>query len=221
MEQYKLHVNNTVKGRKWLYVSTVIIWFSLILQIAIAIPNYLKTGRSLAGTLVQLFSYFTILSNLLAVICLTAVLFNTNMRIRKYFLQSRIFTAIALYITIVGLVYNLVLRHLWNPEGLSRLADELLHSVNPVLFVFYWLVYVPKANLKWTQALKWLWFPFIYSVYIFIRGIISHLYPYPFLDIDALGLSRVAINSLLMLIAFLFFGFLFVWINRVMEKRGA
>jgi len=220
MEQYKLHNNNTAKGRKWLYVSTVIIWFSLILQISIAIPKYLQTGRSLAGTLVQLFSYFTILSNLLAAICLTAVLSKTNTRIRKYFLQSHIFSAVSLYITIVGLVYNLVLRSLWNPEGLSKLADELLHSVNPVLFVLYWLMYVPKANLKWIQALSWLWFPLIYSVYIFIRGSISHLYPYPFLDIDTLGLSRVAINSLLMLIAFLFFGFLFVWINRIIAKRS-
>ncbi|WP_413671151.1 Pr6Pr family membrane protein [Mucilaginibacter sp. Mucisp86] len=169
--------------------------------------------------MVQLFSYFTILTNLLAATCLTAVLFKTNMGIRRYFLQSHIFSAIALYITIVGLVYNLVLRSLWHPDGLSKLADELLHSVNPVLFVLYWLMYVPKADLKWTQTLGWLWFPFIYSVYIFIRGSISHLYPYPFLDIGALGLSRVAVNSLLMLVAFLFFGFLFVWINRLMKKR--
>jgi hypothetical protein len=220
MEQYKLHNNNTAKGRKWLYISTVIIWFSLILQISIAIPKYLQTGRSLAGTLIQLFSYFTILTNLFAATCLTSVLLIANVRIRKYFLQSHIFSAIALYITIVGLVYNLVLRSLWHPEGLSKLADELLHSVNPVLFVVYWLIYVPKANLKWTQALSWLWFPFIYSVYIFIRGNISHLYPYPFLDIDTWGLSRVAINSLLMLVAFLFFGFLFIWINRIMAKRS-
>ncbi|HEX8024465.1 Pr6Pr family membrane protein [Mucilaginibacter sp.] len=220
MEQYKLHINNTIKGRKWLYVSTVIIWFSLILQITISIFAYLKEGRSLGGTLVQLFSYFTILSNLLAAICLTA-LFKTNSRLGKYFFQPRVFSAIALYITIVGLVYNLVLRSLWHPEGLFKLADELLHSVNPVLFVVYWLVYVPKASLKWSRALSWLWFPLGYSVYIFIRGSISHLYPYPFLNIDTLGLSRVAINSLLMLVAFLLIGFLFVWINRVIAKRGA
>jgi hypothetical protein len=220
MEQYKLHINNTVKGRKWLYISTVIIWFSLILQITISISAYLKTGRSLAGTLVQLFSYFTILSNLLAVICLTA-LFKANSRLGKCFFQPRVFSAIALYITIVGVVYNLVLRSLWHPEGLFKLADELLHSVNPVLFVVYWLVYVPKASLKWGQALSWLWFPFIYSVYIFIRGSISHLYPYPFMNIDKLGVPQVAINSLLMLIAFLLIGFLFVWINRLTVKRSS
>ncbi|WPV02813.1 Pr6Pr family membrane protein [Mucilaginibacter sp. cycad4] len=221
MEQYQLPINDTGKGRKWLYIFTIIIWFSLVLQITISIPAYLKAGRSLAGTLVQLFSYFTILTNLLAAICLAAVLFKINIRLGKYFSQSHVFSAIALYITIVGMVYNLVLRSLWHPEGLFKLADELLHSVNPFLFVVYWLIYMPKANLKWAQALIWLWFPFIYSVYIFIRGSISHLYPYPFLDLDKLGLPRVAINSLLMLIAFLFIGFLFVWINRVMVKRGS
>jgi hypothetical protein len=219
MEQYKLHINNTVKGGKWLYTSTVIIWFGLILQITVSIPAYLKEGRGLAGTLVQLFSYFTILSNLLAAICLTS-LFKVGGRLGKYFFQPCVFSAIALYITIVGLVYNLVLRSLWNPEGLFKLADELLHSINPVLFVVYWLVYAPKANLKWIEALNWLWFPFIYSVYVFIRGGISHLYPYPFLNIDKLGVPQVAINSLLMLIAFLLIGFLFVWINRIITKRG-
>ncbi|MFC0514024.1 Pr6Pr family membrane protein [Mucilaginibacter angelicae] len=221
MEQYKLYINDTGKGRKWLHVSTVsVLWFGLILQITISIPTYLKAGRSLEGTLVQLFSFFTILVNLLAAICLTA-LFKTNSRLGKYFFQPRILSAIALYITIVGLVYNLVLRNLWHPEGLFKLADELLHSVNPLLFVVYWLVYAPKANLKWIEALNWLWVPFIYSVYVFIRGSISHLYPYPFLNIDKLGVSQVAINSLLMLIAFLLIGFLFVWINRLMVKRNS
>lgn len=221
MEQNKLYNNYTGKGGKWLHVSTVsVLWFGLILQIAISIPDYLKTGRSLGGTLVQLFSYFTILINLLAAICLTA-LFKTNSRLGKYFFQPRILSAIALYITIVGSVYNMVLRGLSHPEGLSRLADELLHAVNPVLFVVYWLVYAPKANLKWMDALNWLWVPFIYSVYVFIRGSISHLYPYPFLNIDKLGVSQVAINSLMMLVAFLLIGFLFVWINRLMAKRSS
>lgn len=221
MEQDKLYNNYTVSGGKWLHIATVsVLWFALILQIAIAIPNYLQTGRTLAGTLVQLFSFFTILTNLLAALCTTA-LFNTKSRLGKYFFQPRVFSAIALYIVIVGLVYNLVLRNLWHPIGLSKLANELLHSVNPVLFVVYWLLYMPKANLKWIQALNWLWFPLIYSVYIFIRGSISHLYPYPFLDVDKLGIPQVAINSLFMLISFLIVGFLFVWINRIVVKRQA
>jgi hypothetical protein len=222
MEQYKLHNNNTGKGSKWLHISTVsVLWFSLVLQIAISIPAFLKTGRSIAGTLVQLFSFFTILTNLLAAVCLAVLLVTPKVRLAKYFLQSHVFSAIALYITIVGLVYNLVLRSLWHPEGLFKLADELLHTVNPLLFVAYWLAYVPKANLKWGQAFKWLWVPFIYSVYIFIRGALSHLYPYPFLNVDELGVMQVVINCLVMLAAFLVIGFLFIWINRVMAKRSS
>lgn len=221
MGQDKLSDNYTISSGKWLHITTVsVLWFSVILQITIAIPGYLDAGRTIAGMLVQIFSFFTILTNLLAAIALTA-LFKTDNRLGKYFFQPRVFSAIALYITIVGIVYNLVLRNLWHPEGLFKLADELLHSVNPLLFVIYWLLYIPKANLKWIEALNWLWFPFIYSVYIFIRGRISHLYPYPFLNIDTLGLSRVAVNSLLMLIAFLLIGFLFVGLNRVIAKRGS
>lgn len=56
---------------KWAYTVLVVIvtWFALVLQFSISIPAYLANGRSLCSTLVQLFSYYTILSNLLIVIC--------------------------------------------------------------------------------------------------------------------------------------------------------
>lgn len=210
----------TAKLKLLLLSSTVsIIWFAVILQITIAIPIYEAQGRSLAGTLVQLFSFFTILTNLLSAVCLTAIVLKPKSKVAVYFLRSHVFAGIALYIIIVGLTYNLVLRQLWHPVGLSKLADELLHSVNPLLFVFCWLVCAPKNLLKWGQAISWLLVPFVYSVYVFIRGALSHLYPYPFLDIDKLGLMQVIINSGFMLVAFLVIGLLLVWINNLLVKR--
>ncbi|MEO3408002.1 Pr6Pr family membrane protein [Mucilaginibacter sp. CAU 1740] len=212
--------NITAKLKLLLLISTVsIIWFALILQIAIAIPVHLAQGRSLGGTLVLLFSYFTILINLLAAISLSVIVLKPKSNGAVYFLQSHVFAGITLYITIVGLTYNLVLRQLWQPVGLFKLADELLHSVDPLLFVICWLLFAPKTVLKWKQALNWLWVPFIYSVYIFIRGAISHLYPYPFMDIDKFGIQQVIINSGFMLIAFLVIGLLLVWINNIIAKR--
>jgi hypothetical protein len=192
----------------------ILIWFSLVLQFYISIPAYIHNGRSLPGTLVQLFSYFTIQTNLLAGLCLGALLLKPSTTLHRFFSRGYVFTGIVLYITIVGLVYNIILRSLWHPTGLFRVADELLHSVNPLLFVTYWLIFVPKERLKWAQALNWLWFPFLYLIYVLIRGAITHLYPYPFIDAGQLGYFSIIINALLLLVVFLLLGLLLILLTR-------
>ncbi|AYL96361.1 Pr6Pr family membrane protein [Mucilaginibacter celer] len=216
----KQELNNiTFRLKPLLLSSTVIvIWFALILQIAISVPAYLARGRSLSGILVQLFSYFTILSNLLAAISLSTLVLMPRSKWAGYFSRSHVFSGVLLYMIIVGVTYNLVLRGLWHPQGWFRLADELLHSVNPLLIIICWLLYAPKTLLKYTQALNWLWFPFLYSVYIFVRGALCHLYPYPFLDIDKLGAYQVFINAVFMLVAFLVIGLILVWLNRLLLR---
>src|SRR4051812_38806133 len=101
----------------------------------------------------------------------------------------------AVYITVVGLVYNLILRQLWKPAGLQFVDDELLHSVIPFLFILYWLMFVPKSELKWKDVLFWLIYPLIYLICILIRGALSGFYPYPFINTDDIGYYETFINS--------------------------
>jgi hypothetical protein len=104
---------------------------------------------------------------------------------------------------VVGVVYNLILRQIWEPKGLQMLVDELLHSVIPVLFLLYWLLYSDKKELQWKDAFLWLAYPLTYSAYILIRGFFTDLYPYPFIDVTDLGYPQVLINSLLLYLFFL------------------
>lgn len=205
---------------KWAYTTLImiIVWFALVLQFTISIPAYQAQGRTIAGSLVQLVSFFTILSNLLVVISITILLTKPGSTLYRFFSKSSVLTGIAVYITIVGLVYNLVLRHIWQPQGLFKLADELLHTINPTLFIIYWLAFVPKEGLMWDNILSWLWFPFIYLVYVIIRGAFTGYYPYPFVDVLHLGYTKVMINSFLLLMVFLGFGALFVLIDRWQTK---
>ena len=119
-----------------------------------------------------------------------------------------------------GIVYNIVLRQIWNPEGLQMVVDELLHSVIPVLFVVYWLAFVQKEKLLWKNFLPWLLYPSIYLVYILIRGSLSGFYPYPFIDVDSLGYEEVFINCGVVCLAFMFFSFLLIGLSRIMSKTS-
>jgi hypothetical protein len=197
----------------------VLIWFGLILQFCISMTAYLHQGRSLLNTLVDFFSYFTIQVNILAGISLFALLLKPQTWINNFFSRGYVFTGIVFYIIIVGLIYNTILRGIWKPTGLSRLADELLHLVNPVFFVVYWLIFTPKQKLKWAQALNWLWYPLIYVIYALIRGALTQLYPYPFIDAGKFGYNKIMINSLGLLVIFLILGLLLIFITRKLSSK--
>ena len=85
----------------------------------------------------KFFSYFTILTNLLVAICFTYLYFNKKSKIKTWFSSPKTLTAINVYILVVGLVYNLVLRPLREAKGLEILADELLHAIVPLLFMIF------------------------------------------------------------------------------------
>ncbi|HBI02029.1 MAG TPA: hypothetical protein DDY18_10455, partial [Flavobacterium sp.] len=85
-------------------------WFSLIAQFVIMMQS---SEVSVIDTIVRFFTFFTILSNILVSICFTAVLFNFSSFFKSYKTQ----TAIAVYISIVAIVYNIILRFIWEPTG--------------------------------------------------------------------------------------------------------
>lgn len=193
-------------------------WFAILLQFSLSYPKFIDAGRSTAGAIVQFLSYFTILTNLMVVVTLTVLLTKPSHRWAVFFARPSVSSGIVLYMTIVGIVYNLVLRQLWKPEGIDRLADELLHLVQPVLYLLFWLILVPKGSLKPTHILYWLFYPLVYTPYVMIRGAISGHYPYPFLDINENGFMKVVLNMLLIAAAFIVLGSVFYFVDRTMGK---
>lgn len=198
----------------------LIVWFSVILQFYISTAAYMQQGRTFGGAIVQIISFFTILSNILVGLCLIAVVLNKASAFKKFFGSGSVITAVALYITIVGLIFNTVLRSIVHLKGLFALTNELTHVFNPIAFVIFWLFFAPKTKLSWQQAAGWLWYPLLYLVYVLIRGAIYHFYPYPFVDADKLGYQQVAINSFFVMVAFLLFGCLFLMLNNWLAAKS-
>jgi hypothetical protein len=174
---------------------------------------------SIAETVVRYFSFFTILTNIIVAVCFTMVLINGSSKWYRLILKPTTLTAIAVYITIVGVVYNLILRFLWAPQGLQRFVDELLHSAIPLLFIAFWLLYVPKNNLKWKHSFNWLLYPLFYTLFILLRGSLSEYYPYPFIDVTKLGYVQAFFYGVLLMFAFWFFSLLFIGIGKVISFR--
>ena len=200
----------------FMIIGALVGWFAVIAQFYLLVLNRVM---SLPGTVIQFFSYFTILTNILVALYFTVVWLRPQSRLGKWFWRSSTSTAVAVYIVIVGLVYNLILRALWAPVGLQKMVDEVLHTFIPLLFLVYWLLWAPKEGLKWKHAFVWILYPLFYSVYILVRGELSGLYPYPFIDVVKLGYEKALLNAGVMVSAFLLVSILLIGIAKLMASR--
>ncbi|WP_407520595.1 Pr6Pr family membrane protein [Lacibacter sp. MH-610] len=192
-------MTTTSNQRLFQITIATITWLMLLLQFYLQIAN---RTTSITEAIIRYFSYFTILTNLLVAISFTSLLLPGS-RWHSFFSRYTVLTAVTLYILIVGLVYNLVLRSQWNPQGLQLVADNGLHTITPILTLFYWFTYVSAKNIKWAQTVPWLIYPFAYLIYALIRGSFSHFYPYFFINVDNLGYSKALLNAGFVTAAFL------------------
>jgi hypothetical protein len=191
-------------------------WFALAGQ---AFINLNSNLASLPEIIIRYVSYFTLLTNGLVAVCCTILALRPGSRRGLFFSRPGTLTAVTLYITVVGIVYNVVLRFLWNPDGFQRMVDELLHTVIPFLFILYWLLYTPKGGLKWKMIWPWMIYPLVYAAFILVRGSLSGFYPYPFLDISRLGMDQVALNMAGVTGVFFLCSLLFVGAGKLLSLK--
>jgi hypothetical protein len=194
----------------------VLSWYALLLQLYQSITTALATGIPVSIAIINYFSYFTILTNLLVALVLTLSLRKSPMG--DFASRSTVQTATAAYITIVGIVFSLLLRNLWDTQGLQKIANVLLHDIIPILYVLYWLIWGRKSGLRFSNALAWLAYPLLYLAYSLIRGSITGRYPYPFVDVVQFGYARVGLNSLVLVLAFVGLSLLFITVGRWMTR---
>lgn len=144
------------------------------------------------GRMIFYYSFFTVLSNImLAISCLILVC--------KPTCSSGCFNVIRLNgligILITMIVYNIMLRGIHRPPTLLlQFANESLHVVIPVLGLLSWLIYGPFSRI----TIKVVFYSFcslvVYGGYIFIRGHITGLYPYPFINVNRIGYEKALLT---------------------------
>ncbi|MFW9078294.1 Pr6Pr family membrane protein [Pseudomonas sp. P2757] len=194
-------------------------WAGLSIQLYLIFFARLSVDASLLGGLVSFFSYFTVLTNTLVAVVLTCAVTDRDSAARRWFLQPWVSSGIAVSITVVGLAYSLLLRHLWHPEGWQFIADELLHDVMPLLFLVYWWFCVPKGTLRLKHLPLWLIYPLVYFAYALLRGHLLGAYAYPFIDVAVLGYPQVFINAGGILVGFVLIALIVIGLDRWRTPR--
>ncbi|AQY64560.1 hypothetical protein EKA85_19675 [Pseudomonas veronii] len=195
-------------------------WVGLAIQQYLIFYSRWSTGASLLGGLVNFFSFFTVLTNTLVVVVLSYAVVDRDSAAKRFFLAPRVSSAIAVSIVLVSLAYNLLLRHLWQPEGFQFIADELLHDVMPLLFVVYWWRCVPKGTLQCKHIGLWVLYPLVYFAYVLLRGDLLGQYQYPFFDVGTLGYPQVFVNAGGILAGFVLIALAVVGLDKSIKPHG-
>ncbi len=168
------------------------------------------------GGAVRYFSYFTIISNILVAIVVTPAAFAPNSFLARLVLRPAFAGAVALYIIITGLIFNLLLRNLEVLTGFEEVCNLCLHYVMPVLYPIFWLLFVSKGQLRWTHVLWWLIWPLAYAAISLIRGPMIGWWPYPFIDASVHSTWQLIWNILGVTVGFTIVGLLLVLVDRLL-----
>ncbi len=188
---------NPIVTRAWHAALATVIAIAVIWQVAVNIDD----DRSL----VNLFSYFTIQSNLLMMVGAAGVALDP-------YREGRLFGAVRLAglvgITVTGIVYVTVLSGSLELSGADIALNAIFHYIVPAASIIGFVLIQPRTQLDRSAWWFLLW-PVAWLVYTLVRAVafspafdISETatarVPYDFLDFDAHGGVFVAIACLLL-----------------------
>ncbi|TPW74187.1 Pr6Pr family membrane protein [Schumannella soli] len=157
-----------------------------------------ESGSSipLAVRFARLFSFFTILSNVLVLIAAIGAALGRDVRPGAGRGWRLLHLDALLSIVVTGSVFGLILAPGLQLRGEAVVATALFHNVAPVLFALAWLLFGPRR--QWSirlAALAFIW-PALWLAFTFTRGAITGWYPYPFLDVNQVGAGAAALGAL-------------------------
>ena len=181
----------TTSGRPWFGLTALLVLFGVIVQVIVAADAEGVSFHTPLTRGLNVFVFFTIQSNLI-VGTTSLLLWMDPSRSSTVFKVFRLIGVVGIAIT--GIVFHAVLKDLVDLESWALVADNILHTIVPILAIALWLMYGPRRltskRIVWLSAL----FPVCWLVFTLIRGEIVNFYPYPFVDVAALGYVRVLIN---------------------------
>jgi hypothetical protein len=180
-------------------------------------PGLFGDNTSAFGRLLDEYSYFTVVSNLLVAVILTILVFKPSGH-GNVFKVLRLDTL--LMITVTGIVYWVLLAPTSNPQELNRITDLLFHTLVPIFTVVVWLVVGPRDWIRWWMIFAALIVPLLWAVYTLVRGSIINAYPYDFINVSKYGLGPVLTTIGDILVFGVIVGFIYWAVDLLLSRKA-
>lgn len=190
----------------------------------------LQTGLFGGSFNLRMLRFFTNQSNLLVAayfLCDVAFLLkNRNDPLAPAVWQPWLKGVAMMGVTVTWLVAHFLLGSFTMGAELA-FAVKLVHYVVPIMTICDWLLFDPKGLMRAYSPLVWTVFPLAYFAYAvigvalgFSLGYDGSRYPYPFIDVDALGWGRVLLTVVLLVVFFVALGYVFYLVDRLLQRLG-
>lgn len=205
------------RAAQWFFGLTgMTVLVGLVVQIVAVLQEENAVFDGAGPRIFNMFCYFTVQSNV--IVGVTCLLLAWNpLRTSTVFAVFRLAGLVDIAIT--GVVYHIALADLRELAGSALVADQLLHSVVPLLAVIGWVVFGPRGMVSWRVVGLAASIPVAWIVFTLIRGPMVDFYPYPFIDVALHGYGVVFRNLALVGVVFLAFASLAKWLDGVIGDR--
>lgn len=208
-------------------INATVAWFAVVLQVIISVSGmypstntnpslYGDPGQGFLGRLIDILSYFTILSNVVVAVVMT-MLWRAPRRTAWFFRALRLDSL--MMITITCIVYNALLRSTTVNVGLNVYTDLLLHQIVPVLTILVWLLVGPRRQFGLRDLLPALVVPLAWAAYALIRGAVIGAYPYDIVNVAKYGYASVLLTIATIIALGIALGLLAIGIERLLTGR--
>jgi len=170
-----------------------------------------------------MFRYFTNLSNLLCVLYfLCAAVFLLTDKKRRSVFCPMLKSMVTMSITVTMLVAHFMLGN-FTMNGTISPALLLLHYIVPSMTLLDWLLFDEKGLTKKLYPILGVIIPFVYFGYALIAAQTGTYqngsrYPYPFIDVDNLGVLKVSLTVAALAAGFILLGYLFFLIDHGLAR---
>lgn len=211
------------------------VWFEGFIVFTAIIGLITHSGILKKKFRVNLFLYYTNLSNLLVLLFFSCRVVVTFLGIQSGSLYQVVYSdfwhfSITASILITFLIYHFLLAPLvkkgdiGSAEFKHHSFDNIaVHYLVPILTLLDWLFIASKSNLNWISGVYWIVIPLAYTLFALLRGLLggnikytTSPYPYPFMDPAENGWKKVMLNLFYMSIGFVVLGMMMVGIGGIL-----
>ena len=179
--------------------------------------------------------HFTNISNFVCIGIMLAALIQTAKKKEDSFVTT---APLMKFIGMLGilltfLVFNIMLAGNRDPQLNWRIGSLTFHVVLPIMYVAHWFLFYERRKCKWYYPVASISFPLAYLIFIFIQAAIMKfdssvlipgtttplIYPYFFVNLETQGVGGVAKWIVILLVAFVAVGFVFLGLDKIGRKK--
>ena len=188
-------------ARPWFALTAACVVVGITISVCLAPGAVGSFGGSPLNRSLNVFAFFTIQSNVLVGIACLLLAIKPG---RSSFAFALLRMTGLISITVTFVVFHVVLSRLLDLDGWAQAANQFQHTITPILAIVGWLCFGPRGLTSRRTVLWSTIFPLAYFAFSMIRGpFASHWYPYPFIDVKAMGYVPVLVNAIWIAVLFI------------------